>query len=79
MPSNKDAPTPLPNATASKADVKKFEKTLSPWQPPLKGGIDDPRKKTDKSFKLADCDPAAKPFSRGDKQCDKAAVETLAL
>jgi len=79
MPSNKDAPTPSPNAPASKADVKKFEKTLSPWQPPLKGGIDDPRKKADKSFKLADCDPAAKPFSSGDKQSDKAAVETLAL
>jgi PPK2 family polyphosphate:nucleotide phosphotransferase len=56
---------------------------LSPWQPPLKGrtqdGIDVPRKKADKSFKLADCDPAAKPFSGGDKQSDKAAVETLAL
>jgi PPK2 family polyphosphate:nucleotide phosphotransferase len=56
---------------------------LSSWQPPVKGGtqdgIDDPHKKAGKSFKLADCDPAAKPFSSGDKQGDKAAVETLAL
>ena len=52
---------------------------LSPWQPTVKGGVDDPRKKAHKSFKLADCDPAAKPFSTGDKKSDKAAVETLAL
>ena len=52
---------------------------LSPWQPPVKGGVDAPRKKTEKPFKLADCDPAAKPFSTGDKKSDKAAVETLAL
>ena len=79
MPSNRDAPTAPSNALASKADVKKFEKTLSPWQPPLKGGIDEPKKKAEKFFKLADCDPAAKPFSSGDKLSDKAAVETLAL
>ena len=30
-------------------------------------------------FKLADCDPSAKPFSTGDKQLDKAAVEALAI
>ena len=52
---------------------------LGLWQPPSKGGIDDPVKKADKSFKLAGCDPAAKPFSSGDKQKDKATVETLAL
>ena len=79
MPSNNDD-SPLPSsAPVRKADAKQFEKTVSPWQPPLKGGIDDPRKKADKSFKLVDCDPAAKPFSSGDKQSDKAAVETLAL
>ena len=79
MSSNKDDPTPPSSAPASKSGAKKFEKTLSPWQPPLKGGIDDPYKKADKSFKRVDCDPAAKPFSSGSKQSDKAAVETLAL
>ncbi len=47
---------------------------LSPWQP----GMRDPHKKAGKSFKLTDCDPAAKPFSSGDKQSDKATVEALA-
>ena len=41
MSSNTDDPTPPSNAPASKAGTKQFEKTLSPWQPPLKGGIDD--------------------------------------
>ena len=79
MPSNKDAPTTPSSAPASKAETKQFEKTLSAWQPPLKGGIDDPHTKADKSFKLADCDTAAKPFSNGNKQKDKEAVEALAL
>ena len=52
---------------------------LSPWQAPSTGGKNDPKKKVDHAFKLANCDPAAKPFSEGDKQKDKAAVETLAL
>lgn len=51
---------------------------LSPWQPLFKDGMDDSNKKGVKSFKLADCDPAAKPFSSGNKQSDKEAVEALA-
>ncbi len=78
MPSNNDDSSPPSSAPASNADIKQFEKILSPWQPPNKGGIDDSGKKADKSFKLADCDPAAKPFSSGDKQGDKTAVEELA-
>ena len=56
-----------------------LKQNLSPWQPPLIGAIDDPKKKGVKSFKLSDCDPADKPFSSGNKQSDKAAVEALAL
>lgn len=67
-----------PNAPASKADFKLLEKTLSQWQPHPKGVIDDPSKKTAKACALADFDPAARPFSSGDKQRDKAAVEALA-
>jgi PPK2 family polyphosphate:nucleotide phosphotransferase len=47
-----------------------LKQNISLWQPPLKGV---------KSFKLADCDPADKPFSSGNKQSDKAAVEALAI
>ena len=50
---------------------------LSPWRPPIADGKSETRKKADMPFKLADCDPSAKPFSTGDKQLDKAAVEAL--
>ena len=52
---------------------------LNAWQPPLKGGTNDPKKRATKSFKLSACDPSAKPFSSGSKQSDKAAVEALAV
>ena len=52
---------------------------LSPWRPPIADGKSETRKKADMPFKLADCDPSAKPFSTGDKQLDKAAVEALAI
>ena len=52
---------------------------LSPWQAPHKVAPDLSQGKVPKSFKLADCDPAAKPFSSGNKQSDKAAVEALAV
>ncbi len=55
------------------------KKKLSPWQAPHKIAPDLSKGKVAKAFKLAGCDPAAKPFSSGDKQSDKAAVETLAL
>lgn len=38
-----------------------------------------PRSKAGKPFSLAACDPAAKPFSSGDKLKDKASVEALAV
>ena len=44
---------------------------LSDWQPRII--------KKDKPFSLANFDPAAKPFSTGDKAKDKAAVEALAV
>lgn len=56
-----------------------LKQSLSPWQPPLTAGVDDTPKKVKKSFKLSDCDPAAKPFSEGSKEKDKTAVEALAL
>ena len=50
---------------------------LAPWQPPTAGGPGNDKKKK-KIFSLADLDPAAKPFSAGDKARDKEAVEALA-
>jgi PPK2 family polyphosphate:nucleotide phosphotransferase len=52
---------------------------LSPWQVPHKVAPVLSKAKVQKLFKLADCDPAAKPFSSGNKQKDKEAVEALAL
>ena len=52
---------------------------LSPWQALCKIAPDLSSGKVPKTFKLADCDPADKPFSSGNKQNDKAAVEALAL
>lgn len=54
---------------------KEFAKLIALWQPPIATSV---RKPKTKPFKLARFDPAAKPFSSGDKQRDKAMVETLA-
>jgi PPK2 family polyphosphate:nucleotide phosphotransferase len=62
---------------ASKAERKALADLVSQWQPPItEPGAD---KKKNKSCKLSDFDPAAKPFSTGDKEVDKQAVETLAI
>lgn len=54
------------------------DKTAAQWQPPLTDPQGAPGGKKSKPCKLADFDPAAKPFSTGDKLGDKAAVEALA-
>jgi PPK2 family polyphosphate:nucleotide phosphotransferase len=67
-----------PCAPATKAERMALDDKLAPWQPPLadvKGG--DKRKKG-KAWTLAALDPAAKPFSTGEKALDKQAVDTLA-
>ena len=82
-------PSATPSNTSSKADAaqaaqtaptkseqKAADKRLAPWQPSPPGG--KASKKND-AAPMAAYDPAAKPFSGGDKQADKAAVETLAM
>jgi PPK2 family polyphosphate:nucleotide phosphotransferase len=49
----------------------KINPLLAAWQPSASTN--------GKPFALAKCDPAAKPFSSGDKDKDKAAVDTLAI
>lgn len=55
----------------SNAAALKLKKITALWQPPLTGSKSAP-------CSMADFDPAAKPFSSGDKPRDKAAVEALA-
>ncbi|MES2945839.1 MAG: PPK2 family polyphosphate kinase [Pseudomonadota bacterium] len=76
-------PSASPSNTSSKAGEKSADKRLAAWQPPLAG--EKPEKAVSKQGKKSDAapmaryDPAAKPFSGGDKQADKAAIETLAM
>jgi PPK2 family polyphosphate:nucleotide phosphotransferase len=80
MPSKRTDPPLLPDTAAGKADLKNLAKLLARWQPPQTGMDGQPPlgKKAGKPWTLADLDPAAKPFSSGDKQNDKALVEMLA-
>ncbi|WP_411885474.1 PPK2 family polyphosphate kinase [Polaromonas sp. YR568] len=70
-----------PDTPAGKAALKALAKMLAKWQPPQTGadGLAPAGKKTGKAWSLAGFDPAAKPFSNGDKQRDKAVVDTLAV
>ena len=63
---------------SGKAKRKAQAGLLRQWQPPQTSGLESEKKKG-KTFSLADCDPAAKPFSTGDKARDKEAVEALAV
>lgn len=72
-----DAP-PSPDARPSKADLKSLAKIIARWQPPQTSATPSDDSKKSKGCKLADFDPDAKPFSNGDKECDKAEVEALA-
>ena len=71
-----DAPAP-PGAPASKAERKALADLVSQWQPPLTEPSTD--RKKNKACSLDDFDPGAKPFSTGDKERDKEAVEALAI
>ena len=63
--------------SAPPAKHKTIAAMLAGWQPPPTGNAGDAKKKK-KACSLADLDPAAKPFSSGDKARDKEAVEALA-
>ncbi|MBC7609470.1 MAG: polyphosphate--nucleotide phosphotransferase [Polaromonas sp.] len=75
------APAEAENPALPKRDSKDIQKRAAPWQAPIVDGTSAKvRKKSAGSANLvlADLDPSAKPFSSGDKQRDKAAVEALA-
>lgn len=76
-PARVDAAAP-PDAAPGKAAAKSLKKKLALWQPPLMQPVKANDKNKSKGCTLADFDPAAKPFSSGDKLRDKAEVEALA-
>ena len=76
-PVNPTVPETGAGKSAAKPQSKTQSKILSQWQPPLSGSITDKRKA--KPCTMADFDPSAKPFSLGNKQKDKAAVDALAV
>ncbi|MDB5743933.1 MAG: hypothetical protein JWR68_2248 [Polaromonas sp.] len=65
-------------ASASNAAASALARLAAKWQPPVAGGPGE-RNKASKAARLADFDPAAKPFSTGSKADDKQAVEALAV
>lgn len=77
MSSNRIEAPASSDAPPTKADLKSLAKLIAQWQPPLTDP--DADKKRKKGLSLADLDPAAKPFSTGDKEQDKALVESLAM
>ena len=71
-PASPAALNPAPIDQPPKARAK----MLAQWQPPLTGATGHSKAQ---KIKIADFNPAAKPFSSGDKQQDKAAVAALAF
>ncbi|MBC7444068.1 MAG: polyphosphate--nucleotide phosphotransferase [Polaromonas sp.] len=70
---------PVPARKApGKAERKALAGLLRPWQAPQTAGRAGAKSQR-KAFSLAGFDPAAKPFSTGDKAGDKQAVEALAV
>lgn len=80
MPSVRVDSPPSPEADLSPEALKALAKMLASWQPPQLDCGQNPNGKSRKikPWSLADLDPAAKPFSSGEKPQDKAAVEALA-
>ena len=78
MPTKSVASSALPVALSSKAERKMLAERVAPWQPPAATLTGADQKKGKNAFTLADLDPAAKPFSTGDKAHDKEAVQKLA-
>lgn len=77
MSSKPADPAPARKAPG-KAERKALANLLRPWQAPQTAGRAGAKSQR-KTFSLADFDPAAKPFSTGDKAGDKQAVEALAV
>ena len=77
MPSTSSKDQRTTGNARTQASFKTLAKTVARWQPPVRA--DGESKKTKPvACSMKDFDPAATPFSSGDKARDKAAVEALA-
>ena len=77
MPSTPSNAQIAPGKSSAQASFKTLAKTVARWQPPVQVGADSKKTKL-VACSMQDFDPAATPFSSGDKTRDKAAVEALA-
>ena len=77
MPSTPSKARITPGKPQAQASFKTLSKTVARWQPPVQ--VDTNSKKAKPvACSMQDFDPAATPFSSGDKTHDKATVEALA-
>ena len=69
-----------PTSTPARASFKALAKAVARWQPPLSADANGKTgaRKESVACSMKDFDPAATPFSSGDKDRDKAAVEAFA-
>ncbi len=83
MPSTPADEASAPSLCLDKTALKSMAKLMAPWQPARTPASSEKTLPTGdekgKRCALTDFDPAAKPFSTGDKARDKAAVEALAI
>jgi PPK2 family polyphosphate:nucleotide phosphotransferase len=79
MPSTPSEAQLTPTSAPTKASLKSLAKTVARWQPPVRSGADGKTSASKKptACSMKDFDPAATPFSSGDKDRDKAAVEAF--
>lgn len=80
MPATPSNAQLTPTSTPTKASLELLTKAVARWQPPLSTSASGKTKASKKTVacSMEDFDPAATPFSSGDKERDKAAVDTFA-
>ena len=81
MPSIKTDTTAEASTAPGSMDKKALQKLVARWRPPASNSMAESGngKSVKVACKMSDFDPSAKPFSTGDKQKDKEAVDALAI
>ena len=81
MPSSKTDTSAEASTAPDSRDKKALQKLVAQWQPPVSNSTaeSDKGKSVKVACKMSDFNPSAKPFSTGDKQTDKEAVDALAI
>jgi PPK2 family polyphosphate:nucleotide phosphotransferase len=80
MPSTPSEAQLTPTSAPTRASFKSLAKAVARWQPPVRSAPDGKAgvSKKPTAYSMNDFDPAATPFSSGDKARDKAAVDAFA-